>query len=94
MEPTAALPPVTPFTLQVTPVLELPVTVAAYCDDVPSVTFDAPVRAIDTVAASVVSAELAPFDPQAVSSSTTNVLRIAQVKGRQVKRILFVLSPM
>ena len=43
MEPVVAFPPAIPFTLQVTPAL-LPVTVATYCDDVPSVTVAAPVR--------------------------------------------------
>ena len=44
MDPAVRLPPTTPFTLQTTPVFELPVTVAAYCDEVPSVTLVAPVR--------------------------------------------------
>ena len=35
MEPTLAFPPATPFTLQVTALLELPVTIAAYCEEVP-----------------------------------------------------------
>ena len=42
MNPLAALPPVTPFTLHVTPVLLVPVTVAVYGDVVPSVTLVAP----------------------------------------------------
>jgi hypothetical protein len=44
MVPSVALPPVTPFTFQVTPVFELPLTVAAYCEDVPRVTLVAPLR--------------------------------------------------
>ena len=48
IEPTVAFPPATPFTLQVTSVFVLPVTVAVYCDEVPSVTLDAPLRATIT----------------------------------------------
>jgi hypothetical protein len=48
IEPTVALPPATPFTLQVTSVFALPVTVAVYCDEVPSVTLDAPLSATVT----------------------------------------------
>jgi hypothetical protein len=48
IEPTVAFPPAKPFTLQVTSVFALPVTVAVYCDEVPSVTLDAPVRATVT----------------------------------------------
>jgi hypothetical protein len=44
MMPTVWFPPATPFTLQVTPLFELPVTVAANCEDVPSVTVVAPLR--------------------------------------------------
>jgi hypothetical protein len=44
MVPTEASPPVIPSTLQVTPALVLPVTVAVYCDEVPSVTLVAPLR--------------------------------------------------
>jgi hypothetical protein len=47
--PTVWFPPATPFTLQVTPLFELPVTVAAYCEDVPSVTVPAPLRLSVTV---------------------------------------------
>jgi hypothetical protein len=43
MKPQAAFPPATPFTLHVTPVFALPVTVATYCDEVPNVTAVAPV---------------------------------------------------
>jgi hypothetical protein len=49
MEPTVRLPPATPFTLQITPVFEVPVTVAAYCDEFPSVTFVAPLKLSVTV---------------------------------------------
>jgi hypothetical protein len=42
--PTVPFPPADPFTLHTTPVFELPVTVAAYCEDVPSVTVVAPLR--------------------------------------------------
>jgi hypothetical protein len=44
MEPMVELPPITPLTLHVTPVFEMPVTVAAYWLEVPSVTVVAPVR--------------------------------------------------
>jgi hypothetical protein len=44
MEPYAVSPPTIPSTLQVTPVFELPVTVAAYCAEVPSVTLVAPLN--------------------------------------------------
>jgi hypothetical protein len=49
MEPTVRFPPTVPFTLQITPVFELPVTVAAYCDEFPREMLDAPVRVIVTV---------------------------------------------
>jgi hypothetical protein len=49
MVPTEASPPFTPSTLQVTPVFVLPVTVAVYCDEVPSVTLVAPLRVTVTV---------------------------------------------
>jgi hypothetical protein len=44
MEPYALLPPTTPSTLHVTPVFELPLTFAAYCDEVPNVTLIAPLN--------------------------------------------------
>jgi hypothetical protein len=44
MVPFVAFPPATPFTVQVTAVLVLPVTVATYCDAVPQVTVVAPAR--------------------------------------------------
>ena len=43
INPTVRFPPTTPFTLHVTPVFELPVTAAAYCDEFPNVTVVAPV---------------------------------------------------
>ena len=46
MEPQAAFPPTTPFTLHVTPVFELPLTTAAYCDEVPNLTALAPLNVI------------------------------------------------
>jgi hypothetical protein len=49
MVPTEASPPFTPSTLQVTPVFVLPVTVAVYCDEAPSVTLVAPLRVTVTV---------------------------------------------
>jgi hypothetical protein len=49
MEPTVVFPPTTPFTLQVTSVFVLPVTVAAYCDDLPTMTLDGPLRTTVTV---------------------------------------------
>jgi hypothetical protein len=56
MEPTAVFPPATPFTLQVTAVFALPVTVAMYCDVVPSVTLVAPTRVRTTGSSDVVFA--------------------------------------
>jgi hypothetical protein len=44
MEPTVVSPPTMPSTLQVTAVSEVPVTIAAYCADVSSVTFVAPLK--------------------------------------------------
>jgi hypothetical protein len=44
MKPTVAFPPATPFTLQVTAVFELPITVAEYCDIVPNVTLTGPLK--------------------------------------------------
>jgi hypothetical protein len=44
MVPTEASPPFMPSTLQMTAVLVLPVTVAAYCDEAPSVTLVAPLN--------------------------------------------------
>ena len=49
INPTVRFPPTTPFTLHVTPVFELPVTVAAYCDEFPNVTVVAPVSVRVTV---------------------------------------------
>jgi hypothetical protein len=49
MKPYAVSPPTIPSTLHVTPVFELPVTVAAYCDEVPSVTLVAPLKVRVTV---------------------------------------------
>jgi hypothetical protein len=42
MRPSVWFPPTTPLTFHLTPVFELPVTVAAYCDEVPNVTVVAP----------------------------------------------------
>jgi hypothetical protein len=47
--PKLELPPTTPFTLQITPALVLPVTVAVYCADVPRVTVAAPLTVRVTV---------------------------------------------
>jgi hypothetical protein len=49
MEPMVWFPPTTPLTLQITPVFELPFTVAAYCDELPNVTVAVPVRVSVTV---------------------------------------------
>jgi hypothetical protein len=49
MMPTVWFPPATPFTLQVTPLFELPVTAAANCEDVPSVTVVAPLKLSVTI---------------------------------------------
>jgi hypothetical protein len=45
MEPAVLSPPTTPFTLQMTAVFPLPFTVAAYCEEVPSVTVVRPLSA-------------------------------------------------
>jgi hypothetical protein len=45
MTPAVRSPPTTPSTLQITAVSEVPVTVAAYRDEVPSVTVLAPLSA-------------------------------------------------
>jgi hypothetical protein len=42
MVPSVALPPVTPFTFQVTAVFELPLTVATYREELPRLTLVAP----------------------------------------------------
>jgi hypothetical protein len=55
MVPTVPFPPADPFTLHITPVFELPFTVAAYCDEVPSVTLVAPLRLSVTVGGGVTS---------------------------------------
>ena len=44
MVPTVELPPVTPFTVQVTLVSVLPVTTPVYCDELPSVIVVAPLN--------------------------------------------------
>jgi hypothetical protein len=49
INPMVRFPPTTPFTLHITPVFELPVTVAAYCDELPNVTVAAPLRVRVTV---------------------------------------------
>jgi hypothetical protein len=51
MVPTAAPPPWMPFTVQITPVFVLPVTVATYFDEFPSITLAAPLRLTDTTGA-------------------------------------------
>src|ERR1700729_273824 len=66
-----ALPPAVPFTDQVTLVSELPLTVAVYCDCVPSVTWDGPVTATVTVPEpSSHAAGLSTVSPHAVSRSS------------------------
>jgi hypothetical protein len=49
INPRVRFPPTTPFTLHITPVFELPVTVAAYCDELPNVTVAAPLSVRVTV---------------------------------------------
>jgi hypothetical protein len=51
MVPTAAPPPWIPLTVQITPVFVLPVTIAAYFDEFPSITLAAPLRVTDTTGA-------------------------------------------
>jgi hypothetical protein len=53
MNPTLAFPPATPFTLQASALSEVPVTIAAYCEEVPSVTLVAPSRSTVTTDAPV-----------------------------------------
>jgi hypothetical protein len=48
MDPTLAFPPATPFTVHASAVLEVPVTIAAYCEEVPSVTLFAPSKSTVT----------------------------------------------
>jgi hypothetical protein len=89
IEPTVAFPPATPFTLQVTALSELPVTVAEYCDWAPSVTVVGPDKSIEigVVASAAQAPALVTVSPQAVSSNAKDVVRIAQVRGRQFERI-------
>jgi hypothetical protein len=95
IEPAAALPPATPFTLQVTVLSELPLTVAAYCDLPPSITVLGPVSVIDTGASPPAKRDASlTTSPQAVRRSTKSVLKIAQVRVRQMERILSVLRPL
>jgi hypothetical protein len=94
MDPTALLPPATPFTLHVTLASELPVTLAAYCDCAPSVTVPGPVRVIATVAESPPDRKAGLLMPHAVRTSTKAVVRIEKGRLRQVKRILSVLRPL
>jgi hypothetical protein len=90
MEPIEAFPPVTPFTLQVTLASELPLTAAAYCEVAPSITVLGPVTAIETAASPPAKRDASlTTSPQAVRRSTKSVLKIAQVRVRQVERILF-----
>ncbi|HEY3989174.1 MAG TPA: hypothetical protein VGM02_07740 [Acidobacteriaceae bacterium] len=51
INPTVVFPPATPLTVQVTAVLDVPLTVAVYCAGASSVTLVAPLSAIVTVAA-------------------------------------------
>jgi hypothetical protein len=88
MEPVVLFPPATPFTLQVTVALELPVTVAEYCDWSPSITVPGPVRSIETESLPAENAELEPDCPQAVRSSTNVVVRIVKGSVRVNMRIL------
>ena len=72
--PTDALPPVMPFTLQITAVFELPVTVAEYCDAVPSVTLVAPVTTRFT-------AEPGPLPPEAGGGAVRSTARPSETDG-------------
>lgn len=82
-------PPATPFTLQVTALSELPVTVAEYWDWPPSVTVVGPDNSIDigVVVSDAQAPALFTDRPQAVRNNTKDVVRIAQVRGRQFERI-------
>jgi hypothetical protein len=74
MEPTVAFPPVTPFTLQVTAVFELPVTVAEYCDTVPSVTLAGPLT-------TRVTAEPLPVPPGGCGGAVRSTARPSEASG-------------
>jgi hypothetical protein len=49
MVPSVALPPVTPFTVQITAVFALPLTVETYCEELPRLTLVAPLSVSVTV---------------------------------------------
>jgi len=77
INPTVRFPPAIPFTLQVTPVFELPVTVAAYCDELPNVTEVAPLSVRVTVGGGVTSVTVRL---RATEGSATLVAVIVTVK--------------
>ena len=68
MIPTLAFPPATPFTLQASAVSEVPVTIAAYCEEVPSVTLVAPSRSTVTA-----DAPVGVWDCDCAASATTRL---------------------
>ena len=74
MEPTVAFPLATPFTLQVTAVFELPVTVAEYCDTVPNVTLAGPLR-------TRVTAEPLPVPPGDCGGAVSSTARPSEAIG-------------
>jgi hypothetical protein len=88
MEPVVLFPPAIPFTLQVTVELELPVTVAEYCDCSPSITVGGPVKLIATESLPANWLGLVTELPQAVRSSTNVVVRIIKGSVRVTVRIL------
>jgi hypothetical protein len=72
--PTVVFPPATPSTLQLTPVFELPVTVAVYCDEVLSVTLVAPLNASVTV-------EPDPLPPGGGGGAARETARLCETLG-------------
>jgi hypothetical protein len=80
IDPMVRFPPTTPFTLHVTPVFELPVTVAAYCDEVPNVTVVAPLSVRVIVGGGGGGATTVTLRLRATEGSTTLVAVIVTFK--------------
>jgi hypothetical protein len=74
MEPTVEFPPATPFTLQVTAVFELPVTVAEYGDTVPSVTLAGPLK-------TRLTEEPVPVPPGGCGGAVRRTARPSEARG-------------
>ena len=71
--PTVASPPAIPFTLHSAAVSELPVTVAVYCAEAPSLTVVAPLK-------DRVMGEPDPF-PDVPADATNVTLRLSETDG-------------